>query len=159
MRLDRMLAIGVHEHSSYCSMLRGYIRNPCFCNSSGPNLAVSLVIIYFELFASAAHTVGCRSLPTLRVHIKLRRYTRDLCLWDSLDQPCVLLCVIYSLSNKGCWVNWLISFSAARLVPLLMSTLLSQYYQMNAGVNTACRLSFIIQTLRPTAAVIAGFHE
>ena len=125
-------------------------------------MSVAVVIIYFDLFvslSSAAHTVGCRSLPTLRLHSKLRRYTRDLCLCYSLDQPCVLLYVIYSLCNKGCWVNSLISFSAARLVPLLMSTLLSQYYQMNAGVNTACCLSFSIQTLRPTAAVIAGFHE
>jgi hypothetical protein len=140
-------------------MLRGYIRNPCFCNSSGPNLSVALVIIYFELFASAAHTVGCRSSPTLRLHSQLRRYTHDPCLWDSLDQPCALLCAIYSLSNKDCWVNSLIFFSAARLVPLVMSTLLSLYLRIYAGVNTACHMSFSIHTLRPTAAVIAGFHE
>jgi hypothetical protein len=82
----------------------------------------------------------------------------SVCGTPKTNPMCCCMLFIFYLS-KRCWVNLLNIFGAARLVSLLMSTLLSQYIWIYAGANTQCRLSFSIKTLRPTAAVIAGFHE
>ena len=82
--------------------LRGYIRDPCFCNSLGPNLSFTLAFIFTHLCHSRLLPtfLSVVSPPTLRLPNKLRRYTRHLCLWGSLVQICVLLyfiCLILKL--------------------------------------------------------------